>query len=105
MVVVPSPVDARGNPTLDPENVPIWFGDPELPERIDATEIARQRVRAEAGGVRPPGATRSLPGRQRLATFFGRDRTELDLIIADHVERYAPTEIDLIESLRMPVTR
>jgi len=40
-----------------------------------------------------------------MATTYMKDRAELELVIADLVETYSPTETDLIESLRMPLTR
>jgi len=33
---------------------PIWFGTPELPERVDAATIARERELAIAAGIRAP---------------------------------------------------
>ena len=104
VVLVPSPVDATGQPTLDPEAVPIWFGDPALPETVDRQTIAEQRRIAEQAGVRAPRATRALAQGALLATLHARDRTDLDVFVADHIERHSPTEIDLAEGLRVPRT-
>lgn len=103
VVIVPASLGAGGAPALDPTAVPIWFGDPALPESVDAAEVAVQRAKAEATGVAPQRA--ALAAGQRLATFYARDRTELDLAVADHIERHSPVERDLIEGLRVPVTR
>ena len=45
LAIVPTHVDLN--------RTRIWFGDPELPERIDAAIGAAQHLRAEAAGIRP----------------------------------------------------
>lgn len=43
---------------FDPSSDPVWFGTPDLPERIDTAAVGRETVLAEAAGIRPfgPGA-------------------------------------------------
>lgn len=45
VALVPGPIDW--------ETDPVWFGAPELPERIDATIAAAERARALAAGIGP----------------------------------------------------
>ena len=108
VALVPAPVDATGNVQLDPETVPIFFGSPDLPERIDAGAVAREVQKAVAAGVgpiriaNPRGALRQA---STSSTLFARDRGELDLAIADLIEFYSPGEDDLVAGLRVPLSR
>lgn len=38
---------------VDLSRMPVWFGSPELPERVDAATIARERDLARQAGVEP----------------------------------------------------
>lgn len=40
-------------PSVDLKTSPIWFGTPALPEQVDSGTILRERVAAEASGIRP----------------------------------------------------
>jgi len=109
VVLVPAPLAAGGTIALDPYRVPIWFGDPDLPERVDAAEIRRQLEAATARGVGPARRSARLESLLDAAsapgTIYARDRLELDLVLADLIELYSPDEVDLVEGLRLPVTR
>jgi len=99
--LVPAPVDATGIVQLDPTTAPIWFGEPDLPERIDAPRARAELRRALRRGVR---SAANPDGLQRVSvdqTVFARDRSELDLVIADLIERWSPSERSLAESLRV----
>ena len=101
VALVPAPLDEDGAVALDLEATPIWFGDPALPEQIDAAAAARALDDARGQRVQPL----AIPARARAGTVYARDRVELDLVIADLVELYSPDEEDLVAGLRVPVKR
>lgn len=95
-------VIAPATPGVELAEQPIFFGEPELPERIDAASATAQRERAVAQGLRGPGAL--LAERGADAVRF-TDDYELRLYAADLVEQWAPDETDLIVGLRAPLLR
>ena len=105
VVIVPAPRGANGTVALDPWSVPIWFGPPELPERVDAARIQRELASARQSGVGPASA--SLPRRAQTpaTTAYAQDRADLDFFVADLIETYSADEVDLVRGLRVPVTR
>jgi len=50
----------------------IWFGTPELPERVDAAMLARERVLAQTSGLQPTPADR-MPAASADLTLADRD--------------------------------
>jgi len=82
----------------------IWFGTPELPERVTAKMVESERERAEKAGVH------AFP-REKIATIEGPAVTAKDLaellrnVAADLVLKYSPQEKDLAESWRLPVAK
>jgi hypothetical protein len=104
VVLVPSPVGPSGIPVLDPFQARIWFGTPELPERIDASRIASELALAIQAGVGPAAAA-SLLAPAPLGTAFAVDRAELDVYLADLIELYSPGETALVAGMRIPIAR
>ncbi len=104
VVLVPSALGANGLPVLDPTKVPIWFGTPELPERVDAQRIASELALATKQGVGPATST-AIRAQASLGTIFAPDRGDLDSYLADLIELYSPTETDLVAGLRVSITR
>jgi len=103
VALVPAPLDAQGRVDLDPLATPMWFGRPELPERVDATRIAEESRLALALGLGLPDASRlAARGLRTPDAIHATDRDELDLFIADLVETYSPGETELLELLRLP---
>ncbi|NNM27060.1 MAG: hypothetical protein HKO59_13930, partial [Phycisphaerales bacterium] len=51
VAIVPAPQDEAGVVTLDLAKTPIFFGTPELPERIDRTDMEAEHTAAVAAGV------------------------------------------------------
>ncbi|MAB79709.1 MAG: hypothetical protein CMJ89_10200 [Planctomycetes bacterium] len=103
VALVPAGVLANGNVDLDPTSVPIWFGTPELPERVDAARIAQELALAEAQGVGPQATSRlSAQSLAAQDSIYAANRDELDFYIADLIELYSPAESELVELLRMP---
>jgi hypothetical protein len=82
---------------------PIWFGRPELPERVTPEVIKEQRTLADSAGIKPFSPDK-IKGAQR-------DAIEVDDLAAllrgpagDLVLKYSPDEKDLVETWRLPTT-
>ncbi len=107
--VVPAELLPDGSIDLDPTTAPIWFGAAELPERLDANAILTAHRTALSQGIGPATLSTRMRRAQSASiganAFFARDRAELNLPIADLIETYSPTETDLVEGLRVPITR
>lgn len=90
---VPSDLGEDGGLTLDLATAPIWFGAPELPERVDAARIADERRKAAGARIRPrttaelQAARAETPGVRTLADQAALFREAGALVI-----RYAPDE-------------
>ncbi len=103
VVIVPTVTDADGMPVLDLEETPVWFGEPELPERVDAAWIADELAQATAAGVQPAAQARVQAALQAGGGLLAlSDRVELDGFVVDIIERFAPSEVDLISGMRAP---
>jgi len=89
--------------TPDLAALPVWFGDPELPERIDADDGAAALAGARALGVAP-----FSPAEVERALAAGgaalrlRDGRALDHAVASWIEAWAPAEAERAENLRAP---
>lgn len=106
IAIVPCRLDANGAPELDLAQSPIWFGSPDLPERVDARNVRAERARAQAAGIAPSSAqavasARSAAGPMRVFA----DRTELERYAAGLVLAWAPEEREYAESLLAPLVR
>ncbi len=91
---------------VDLAKAPIWFGTPELPERIDAAKAKAERARAEAAGMKPFSAEKiaaaSAKGGEQLNVA-----SQYELLrgqVSDLIDEYSPQEAPLAETFRMPVT-
>ena len=80
---------------------PIWFGRPDLPERVSAAMIRDERRLADQAGIKPAGAD--------LAATIMREpvvAADLAALLRDHVAdlvlKYAPDEKALAETWRLP---
>jgi len=106
VALVPAPLDESGQIAFDLATTPIWFGTPDLPERIDARTIRTERRLAATKGLGAKRlAARAMSFRPSNDTVYAGDRDELDLTIADLIEFYSPTEVDRVELLRLPRTQ
>lgn len=87
--------------SIDLNTAPVWFGSPELPERVTASMIQSERARAESAGVRAlPSARINSVQRSAVAT---RDlSTLLRDVAAQLVYEYSPQEKQLADSWRLP---
>lgn len=88
---------------LDLASAPIWFGRPELPERVTPAVIKAERALAESAGIEPFSPEK--------ITAVRRAPIEADDLAAllrgpagDLVLKYSPDEKDLVETWRLPAT-
>jgi hypothetical protein len=87
----------------DLARAPMWFGAPELPERVDAARIAREREEAAARGVMPlpRAALERVRARTPAVLELGR-REDLDALAGALVLEHSPAEYDLANGLLVP---
>jgi len=91
--------------SIDVTTSPIWFGTPQLPERITTAEADAERARAEKAGV----AQRAQHA--KIADLDGpvvasKDLAELlRTVAADLVLTYSSNDKDLAESWRLPIAK
>ena len=86
---------------VDLSTAPIWFGSPELPERITQDTVRSQRERAEKAGVRAFPTAR-ISSIERPALAVPDLATLLRTVAADLVYEYSPQEKQLADSWRLP---
>lgn len=103
VVLVPASLRQDGTPDLDLTRTPIFFGTPDLPERVTSQMASAELARARAQGVTAPAADVVASAARPLVQFA--DDYELRLQAADFVEVYAPDEVDLVRGLRVPRIR
>lgn len=87
---------------VDLTRAPIWFGRPELPERVTAEMIEAERALADRAEIRPFSATkvkRATRGRFEAPDLFSLLREQA----ANLVLEYSPQESDLAKTWRLPV--
>jgi len=103
VALVPSTVGSDGELELDLAEAPIWFGTPELPERVDAARVELEYERAVEQHVTAPAPDRVRAalerGGARLALV---DRVDLEHEAAELVRAFSPAESDLASSLSAP---
>lgn len=89
---------------LDLGTVSIWFGTPQLPERLTPALIESELALAEKAGIRPFGqekiaaVTHPPVAAKDLATLLQTTAAELVL-------QYSPQEKALVESWRLPTAK
>src|SRR6266852_7796385 len=102
VVIVPSPLNARGEIALDLSKALIWFGTPELPERIDAAQVNAETNLALRKGVKPlPGPKVQAAVRRGGRMLQLSDREALERKAAQLIQEYSPNETDLIRGLTL----
>ena len=103
VALVPAALGADGAPALNLAETLIFYGQPELPERVDGERIARELARASAEGVPLQRVDAALEAGGELARFA--DRTELVRYAATLVLEHSPGEGDLARGLLVPLLR
>ena len=102
--LIPSPLGADGEPTLDLSETPIYWAFPEiLPESLTAEDAAGvlANSRARAQGAEVAEAALAEGG----GTVFLETHGMLRRYAADVIERYSPAEADLVNGLRAPLLK
>lgn len=91
---------------VDLTKAPIWFGSPELPERVDAEMIRKERESARRAGIKPLDEKSADSARERGGPRVRvADEEALLREAATLIERYSPTETDLVAGLRVEKDR
>lgn len=98
VAIVPSAIDAAGNPSFDLSKAPMYFGAPGLPEQVDAAHIATELNAARTRGIAAP--SRAVIKATAQPTVRFHDDYELHLFCSDLIEHYSPQEVDLVSGLR-----
>jgi hypothetical protein len=89
---------------IDLTQAPIWFGTPELPERVDAAMAQAERQLADQAGIAPLAArAASVAAANGGERIHVADMTKLLAPIATLIEDHSPAEHELVESFRMAV--
>lgn len=89
---------------IDLSREPVWFGDRQLPEWVNAQTIEAQRAKADRAGIKPFDAekvravTRERVGSGDLASLLREQVAELVL-------KYSPQEKALAETWLLPVAQ
>jgi hypothetical protein len=92
---------------VDLTKAPIWFGKPDLPERVDAEKIQEQRALANEAGIKPFSKEQVEAAREKggaplkVADQDALLRGE----VADLILKYSPQEKHLADTFRVPVLK
>jgi hypothetical protein len=88
---------------IDLEKALIWFGDPDLPERVTVEIIREQRAKAKAANIKPFSAEQVRAARRAGGeTFAGADLDALHRHAAGLILEYAPDERERAEGFMAP---
>ena len=104
VAIVPAVLDdPKHEQYLDLTKALIWFGTPELPERVTAKRIAQEKVWAQRAGIVPVSEEMLEEAVAKDGPALdAEDKLELLRESATLVETYAPDEEELIERLVQP---
>ena len=92
---------------VDLSRSPIWFGSPELPERVDVSTIKAERAKAASAGIVPLSS-------DKIASAFKRGGSSLALAdkcellrseVSDLIVQYSPQEKHLAEAFNVSVSK
>lgn len=104
VAIVPTPLDEAGAPRLELARTPVWYGTPELPERVDAATIRAELDAALARGIGPfaeETVSAALERGGELLTLPGR--FELDRYTAQLIYEFSPTEAERADGMLAPL--
>jgi hypothetical protein len=88
---------------IDLASAPIWFGRPELPERVTPEVIKEERALADSAGIKAFSPDK-IKGALRDVIEAGDLAALLRGPAADLVLKYSPDEKDLAQTWRLPTT-
>jgi hypothetical protein len=101
VAIVPAVIDPKHPDHLDLAREIVWFGTPELPERVDARRIAAEHAAAVAAGIRPFAPEKLAAARQRGGAL-NRQATKVTLVhdaLRRLVRTYSPQERELVDGV------
>jgi hypothetical protein len=101
VALVPAQVGADGQVDLDLTTTPIFYGEPELAERLDLAAVRTRRDSAVDRGILPPSSAAVQAA--SLGQVHFQDDHQLRLWAADLIEAWSPQEADLVTGLRAPL--
>jgi hypothetical protein len=102
VVLVPSSANSRGEVVLDLNKALIWFGSPELPERVDAVQVNAETSAAIQRGMKPPSEDKIRSALRRGGSLLRlANREALERRLATLLQEYSPNETDLIRGLSL----
>lgn len=100
IAIVPAAEGQLSPDEMDLAAMPIWFGAPELPERIDLLALSRERDVARMRGVQPFAPEAVEAALECGETLALADKVELLERAADWIEVHSPAERGLATDLR-----
>jgi len=87
-----------GHPDL--QETPIWFGTPELPERVDANTARAELTLARNAGIEPLASKELAAAERRGGSILeASDVVDVLRVAADLVRQYSPAEEALAQSM------
>jgi hypothetical protein len=91
--------DITGDKAMDLSKVKIWFGTPELPERVDANRIAQESALADAAGIKAFDAEKIANLLAQSQTLNERDMNGIHDDVAALIRRFSPQEESVAAAL------
>ncbi len=91
--------DITGDKAMDLSKVKIWFGTPELPERVDAKRIAQESALADAAGIKPFDAEKISNLLAQNETLNEQDMKGIQDELGALVRRFSPQEESVAAAL------
>jgi len=91
--------EITGDKAMDLSKVKIWFGTPELPERVDANRIAQESALADAAGIKAFDAEKIGNLLAQNDTLSERDMSGIHDDVAALIRRFSPQEENVAAAL------
>ena len=91
---------------VDLSRTPIWFGTPELPERVSGNIALAERAVASEAGIKPFSTEKVKAAYARGGKGITlSDRDSLRPVFAGLLSQFSSVETELIDTFNVPVTR
>lgn len=91
--------EITGDQAMDLSKVKIWFGTPELPERVDANRIAQESALADAAGIKPFSADKISGLLAQNETLSEQTMAGILDDVAAQIRRFSPQEEEVAVAL------
>lgn len=91
--------EITGEQAMDLSKVKIWFGTPELPERVDANRIAQESALADAAGIKAFSADKISGLLAQNETLSEQSMAGILDDVAAQIRRFSPQEEELAVAL------